>query len=127
MSRGDDEGEVQFSNGDVYRGDLSQGVCQGLGEIWYKNGDYYEGAFENGKRHGKGAHQFHKSGDLYWGDWQDDQITGFGRMRYKAGGTRCEHWFNGKPCKDGALVYSHRHHCWRLKKAKQSLCEEKHQ
>jgi hypothetical protein len=47
-----------FENGDVYDGDLVNGIRHGKGKTVMKNGNSYEGAYENDKRNGVGLYTF---------------------------------------------------------------------
>ena len=54
-----------------YKGQVKNGIPNGLGKLVWPNGDYYKGEFRNGKRHGKGK-RINKDGSNYNGEYEDD-------------------------------------------------------
>ena len=50
------EGEFQFPNGNVYKGEFRDDMKDGHGDLFYSNGEHYEGQWANDKAHGKGDH-----------------------------------------------------------------------
>jgi len=84
-----DPKEIEFENGDSYRGDVDEdGRPHGGGRMDYElNGYYasYDGLWQHGKRCGKGHyHKFSKGGGAshsydYKGEWLDDKEHGQGR------------------------------------------------
>jgi hypothetical protein len=49
------EGEIRYSNGDVYVGSFHLGKKEGYGTYFYKGrNEEYQGQFSNDLRHGKG-------------------------------------------------------------------------
>jgi len=55
-------------SGDVYEGDLIDGVPHGKGTLTFSYGDVYEGDFVDGKFHGKGTLTL-PDGTVYSGDF----------------------------------------------------------
>ena len=100
--------EFRYSNGDVYKGDLLQGLAhshgimesktggyqyigiwnkglrQGKGVCTYVDGSVYRGLFFDDKRHGSGYMQY-LNGDKYQGNWENDQRSGDGVMTLASG------------------------------------------
>ncbi|CUG90827.1 phosphatidylinositol-4-phosphate 5-kinase, putative [Bodo saltans] len=64
-------GAMLLSNGDVYRGDLDQGVFHGQGVLYYiSENKSYVGSFVQGKPHGKGTLRNHTDPTLHaGGEW----------------------------------------------------------
>jgi hypothetical protein len=63
-------GECVLENGELYSGDLANGVPDGAGAILYKNGDRFEGCWRKGKKFGPGYY-YHKDGSkeqMFYGD-----------------------------------------------------------
>ena len=44
--------QIEFQNGDQYKGDFNDLLPSGHGIMIYSNGDIYEGKFDHGLRHG---------------------------------------------------------------------------
>lgn len=108
------QGEMRWSNGDVYKGSFVDDVRQGHGTLtfaatnpteadggeyagdWtanqmhgngtrrYPNGDLYVGEYVSGKRHGEGRF-YYANGDLFWGQWKGNHMHGPGRYYYASG------------------------------------------
>lgn len=81
------EGKVvtkNYSNGDVYVGQMKDGKPHGKGKYTWSNGDFYEGDWVNGKMHGRGKCTW-VTGDSYEGDWVKNQRTGKGKHIYASG------------------------------------------
>ena len=62
-----------LENGDIYEGELKDGVMSGKGKYTFKSGSYYVGEFNNDAPNGKGVYYFLKNdqnkGDRYEGDY----------------------------------------------------------
>lgn len=126
------EGEMFWSNGDVYTGSFScdrrhghgtlvfgsltsgqsdggeyvgewrDNLMHGSGTRRYPNGDVYMGDYLLGQRQGQGRF-FYANGDLYWGSWENNEMHGSGRYYY-ASGQRFEGTFvHGKRTGKGKL------------------------
>lgn len=98
--------ELNFGNGDSYRGELKDGKVHGRGTyiyangnvvigIWdngniiqgtanYANGNVYVGSFKDGQRHGRGTFQF-SDGEKYVGEWKNDMQFGKGTITMRDG------------------------------------------
>jgi hypothetical protein len=77
----------------------------GKGRIEWPNGDVYEGDVAQGLRHGRGEFTW-PSGQTYQGDWLQDQPTGQGSMRFANGNLYEGQIENGLPQGQGAMVYA---------------------
>ena len=49
---------MRFANGNIYEGELKNGLPEGKGIYMFANGDAYEGEFKNNKKEGKGIYIF---------------------------------------------------------------------
>ena len=70
------------------QGEWAQDKCDGRGVVKYRSGDVYTGQLLNGVREGKGKCEY-GSGDVYEGDWSADMRHGVGACKY-ADGTEYE-------------------------------------
>jgi len=73
------------------RGQLFEGVREGMGRCLYKNGDYYNGQWVNDKRTGMGRLDF-KCGDCYVGEFHQNRRDGHGMCTYSNGCTYDGSW-----------------------------------
>lgn len=110
-------GEINYSNGDIYKGnwaadkhdgrgvyiwkdhgryegDFVEGKMQGNGKRVYQSGNVYVGQFVDGKKHGQGTMKY-TNGDEYNGQWDDDYMHGRGTYTWAQGDS-----FTGKFVKD---------------------------
>ncbi|EJL03869.1 peptidase, C13 family [Pseudomonas fluorescens Q2-87] len=71
--------DARLPDGGRYRGDLVDGLLQGLGRIDYPNGSWYAGQFDKGQWHGTG--EWHGSnGEVYRGQFQQGLFHGQGSL-----------------------------------------------
>jgi hypothetical protein len=74
-------GRVEYSNGDVYIGQLSNGNPDGKGRMDYADNDnnilFYEGQWTHGKHHGHGYKQW-MDNVRYEGEWSNGMMHGEG-------------------------------------------------
>ncbi|MFO2464564.1 caspase family protein [Pseudomonas sp. 15FMM2] len=71
--------DAQLPDGGRYRGDLVNGLLQGVGRIDYPNGSWYAGQFDKGQWHGQG--EWHGSnGEVYKGQFQHGLFDGQGSL-----------------------------------------------
>ena len=71
---------VEFSNGDIYRGDLNKDeVQEGKGVYTWPSGDRYEGEWRADKINGQGVFiwgpQSNFEGYRYEGEWRDGRLA----------------------------------------------------
>lgn len=89
-------GEIIYSNGGVYIGDLREGKPYGFGIMVYANRDAYIGTSENGKREGQGAYVYFNSGFCRYGQWHNNMLNGISKLIYgRNGATQQEVYKNG--------------------------------
>lgn len=78
-------GTVEYDTGEVYNGDLVDGIPQGQGTLTYPDGSIYQGAFESGYFHGKGTYTDATYGYSYTGDFRYNLFHGQGELTYENG------------------------------------------
>ena len=89
-------GEIIYSDGGVYIGDLREGKPYGFGILVYVNRDAYIGTSENGKREGQGAYVYFNSGFCRYGQWHNNMLNGISKLIYgRNGATQQEVYKNG--------------------------------
>jgi hypothetical protein len=79
-------GTFEWPNGDVYRGDMVDGIMHGNGVYTYgqKPGQKYEGEFVNGLKEGKGKLTF-ANGNVFEGNFIQGKPKGTGILNSKLG------------------------------------------
>ncbi|KAF0756907.1 radial spoke head 10 B-like, partial [Aphis craccivora] len=88
-------GRLCLDGGDIYEGQLNDGIPEGRGVIKWLDGSWYRGEFLKGLRHGRGLHVSCEDGRRWYsGEWANGKRNGRGE-------TSC---CVGQP--DGALNYS---------------------
>ena len=65
---------IELLNGDIYEGELKDGVRTGRGRLERPSGAWYEGDFLNGRIHGNGSYTW-ADGRIYQGTFQNDSNT----------------------------------------------------
>ena len=80
------DGTIEYSNGDVYKGEMQDLVKHGQGKLTYENGDVYEGGFIADKPSGEGILTF-SNGDKYVGGFKNGKRHGEGTYTYADGST----------------------------------------
>lgn len=78
------EDDEEEKPGDVFEGNLENGVRQGKGKYTWSNGACYEGNYVDNKKHGKGKFSFPDKG-VYEGDFSEDKMHGDGQYVYSNG------------------------------------------
>ncbi|CAA7029623.1 unnamed protein product [Microthlaspi erraticum] len=84
-------GEREFSNGDVYSGQLRGTLPHGKGKYEWSDGIVYEGDWEEGKISGKGKLTW-SSGAKYEGDFSGGYLHGYGTMTSPDGSVYSGAW-----------------------------------
>ncbi|VVA93937.1 unnamed protein product [Arabis nemorensis] len=84
-------GEREFSNGDVYTGQLKGTLPHGKGKYAWSDGIIYEGDWEEGKISGKGKLMW-SSGAKYEGDFSGGYLHGYGTMTSPDGSVYSGAW-----------------------------------
>ena len=72
---------VELANGDIYEGELVDGLRTGSGTYVWQNGNRYEGEFSNNRLHGKGTYTW-TDGRSYSGEFQNDKRHGRGTFNW---------------------------------------------
>jgi hypothetical protein len=83
-SESDEIHVLHLPNGDVYEGELKDGLYNGQGTMTYANGDVYEGEWKNGERNGHGKMTY-ANGDIYEGELKDGILNGQGTYTFADG------------------------------------------
>lgn len=121
------EGELEWTNGDVYKGSFRNNRMEGTGTLtfggnrggeyvgeWfrnqmhgegtrrYPNGDVFVGQYKKGSREGEGRFYF-ASGDLYWGEFRKNLMHGPGRYYFACGQSFAGTFVNGKRMGKGKI------------------------
>ncbi|GKY96728.1 hypothetical protein MPSEU_000632300 [Mayamaea pseudoterrestris] len=101
-------GEIEYSNGQVYQGNLEHGLRHGYGEsVWRDTSSneiqVYRGAWENDSRHGRGTHEWFDASDgkrtrlqTATGYWKSGHLHGRVCMVWRDGSTYDGDVINGK-------------------------------
>lgn len=82
-------GEIIYSDGGVYIGDIREGMPYGFGILVYVNRNAYIGTVEMGFREGQGAYVYFNSGDCYHGQWHNDKLNGIATSVIGKNGSTC--------------------------------------
>lgn len=97
---------IKFSNGDVYKGDLVQGIPNGMGWYMWDDERIYDGEWLNGTMHGKGTMVYPLGGDVYNGDWINGEKHGKGKYTVGFDGEVYEgDYVEGYRHGNGKLIY----------------------
>ena len=78
----------------VYKGDVKNGVPNGLGILITPNGTRYFRNWKDGKKHGQGTQNF-SSGSIYEGEWKNGKPDGQGTYTRSDGRKYVGGWKNG--------------------------------
>jgi hypothetical protein len=84
------------SLGDIYSGEVVNGIPNGAGTITFKTGEKYIGQFNNGKFDGAGTLMF-KDGEKYVGEFKQDLFHGTGTYYYNSGMKFSGEYINNSP------------------------------
>lgn len=84
---------IEFDNGDIYEGEMVNGLRHGKGKYTWANGDFYEGEWAKGWRCGFGIYKSYSKNEkdgstytsyTYEGEWKDSKKHGQGiAKKYK--------------------------------------------
>lgn len=92
-------GEIIYSDGTVYIGDLREGQPYGFGILVFANRDAHIGTFENGLAEGQGASVHFNNGGCYHGQFHNHKLNGIATYVYGSDGTTRQDMY-----KDGKIV-----------------------
>ena len=85
--------QINYNNGDYYKGEIKGGKAYGKGILYYKNGNIkYEGDFINDKYEGNGKYYYENS-EYYIGQWKNGLKHGKGIIYYQNGNIKYERDF----------------------------------
>jgi hypothetical protein len=122
------DGEIEFRNGNHYKGDISKGLLHGQGQMLFHDGTLYEGDFhfnkmsgygqltwpdgctykgdfKDGIRHGHGTFENPLKSSVYEGEWQHGKRHGQGTLRLKDGSVYTGSFAEGVKCGTGRILY----------------------
>jgi hypothetical protein len=86
---------LDYSNGEKYNGEVSDGTRNGFGTYFYQNGERYEGNWVKNAKHGRGTF-FYKNGAVYEGFWNDNKREGVGTYYNHTGDRYYGEWKDNK-------------------------------
>ena len=87
-----------------YKGEVENGVPNGLGFLIFPNGDKYVGEYKDGKRNGRGTFTYNDG--KYVGEWKDGEQHGQGTITWSDGGKYVGEWKDGIPNGQGTFTFS---------------------
>ncbi len=90
------QGEMKWTNDDVYNGQWHFGKRNGSGTMKYNDGTKYTGKWYKDRRHGNGSMDY-QNGKKYVGQWYKDRRQGNGSLHYKDGKVAEGNWVNNDP------------------------------
>ncbi len=102
------EGLITFKNGDVYKGQVVDGMMHGRGCLMYKNKDIYTGYLKQNKKYGTGTLAIYEDKSFYEGEFRDDVFHGTGRWNRSDGSVFNGALEFGHPNGVGFMEYSNR-------------------
>ncbi len=85
---------INYQNGDIYEGNLKNGLKHGKGTLTTRNNRSYKGDWKNDKPHGFGINTF-PNGKIYTGNFENGKPVGEGQWTYADGRVYNGTWING--------------------------------
>jgi len=79
----------------IYKGDVENGVPNGVGLVIYPDGSKYEGEYNDEEKNGQGTETY-PDGSKYVGEWKDNDRNGQGTYTLLDGTKYVGEWENGK-------------------------------
>jgi hypothetical protein len=70
-----DDATIKYSDGQIYRGSVRNGLRSGNGHNVWPDGQEYKGEWQENSRNGRGTHSW-KDGRTVTGDWKDGHLHG---------------------------------------------------
>ncbi len=92
-----------WPNGDMYEGQIINGMMHGMGIYTSANGDKYTGQFKYGKADGQGK-MVYSNGDTYSGEFHQDAMHGKGQYIYANGDRYIGQFMNDLPHGEGVHI-----------------------
>ena len=77
-------GFLSLPDGGKYVGEFKEGIINGQGTFTFSDGRKYSGEFKEGKKHGQGIYTY-PNGDKYTGGYKDGFKNGLGALTYGKG------------------------------------------
>lgn len=96
---------ITMDNGNVYTGEVKDGLPNGQGKYIFANGDVYEGWLKDDERNGQGKYIF-ANGAVYEGEWKDGEANGQGTMKYASGAVYEGEWKDDKHNGQGKYTFA---------------------
>lgn len=81
----DNFGEIQYENGEIYKGEIINKKREGVGKFYMKNGDYYIGRWHDDKAQGFGMQYYPSKKLKYRGNFDNNEYNDFGVYFYENG------------------------------------------
>ncbi len=97
------KGTETFASGDIYDGEMVNGIKSGQGRYIWVSGDSYEGEWREDNLNGNGVFRY-ADGSVYDGEWADGERTGFGFYKSVDGNLYIGHWLGGMVHGHGQLT-----------------------
>ncbi len=97
-------GEIRYSDGSVYDGDVVNCMKHGKGELKFEDGSEYKGEFINDQYSGKGKYT-RKDGSGYEGEYKNGLYHGNGTLTVAGLGTYTGGFQKGMKDGEGSFVY----------------------
>jgi len=97
--------KIELANGDVYEGELVEGLRSGQGTYLWAEGNKYEGEFAADRLHGKGTYTW-VDGRTYTGDFVNDRREGKGIWTWVNGDRYEGEFTNNQMHGDGKFTWA---------------------
>ena len=81
----DNYGEIQYENGEIYKGELINNKREGVGKFYMKNGDYYIGHWVDDKAQGFGRQYYPNKKIKYKGNFDNNEYNNYGEYIWENG------------------------------------------
>ena len=101
----DGQGKLEMVTGVVYEGKFKENLIHGQGMVQWPDSSSYKGSFKLGLKHGSGIYKNPKKGVIYEGEWVEGKREGKGRLTLKDGSVYEGEFKSGLKEGKGKLVY----------------------
>ena len=101
----DGQGKLEMVTGVVYEGKFKENLIHGEGKVDWPDSSSYEGSFKLGLKHGKGIYRNPRKGVTYEGEWVEGKREGKGTLTLKDGSVYEGEFKSGLKEGKGKLVY----------------------
>lgn len=89
------EGQLNYEDGEIYTGEIKNGLPNGQGTFTWTDGDTYVGGFKDGAQDGQGTYTF-ANGDSYIGGFKNGVYHGEGTFTFADGRVETGIFENGE-------------------------------